>query len=327
MRPQEAPKLIGEPPGRIAPRDELVNTFEFEAMARRSLDRATYMAIAGGDRTAFDRITFRPRMLVNVTNLDLSVELFGEKMFAPILVGPASRQQRVHPEGELATVRGASAAKAVTVVSSRSSSPIGQVAAQAKTGFWYQVFPEPDLSAVRTRVEQAVQAGCKAVCLTVGTPYRPAGNPGLDWSGIDRLRQGLCVPVLLKGIMSPEEARTAVQRGAQGIIVSNHGGRFVPGLAAPIEVLAPIVDAVGGKAPVLIDGGFRRGTDIMKALALGAQAVLITRPVLWGLAAYGADGVQTVVEMLQTELARNMGLSGKPNLKALDRSMLKIHRR
>lgn len=318
---QDIPKLIGEPPGRIAPREELVNTYEFEATAQRKLDSATYTTIAGGDRTALDRITFRPRMLVNVTNLDLTVELFGEKMFAPILVGPASRLQRVHPEGEVALVRGAAAAKAVAVISSRSSSPIDQIAAQTKTSLWYQVFPEPDLSAVRTRLQQAVKAGCKAVCVTVGMP------PGLDWSGIDRLRQGLGVPVLLKGIMTPEEARTAVQRGAQGIIVSNHGGRFVPGLTAPIDVLASIVDAVGGKAPVLIDGGFRRGTDIMKAVALGAQAVLITRPVLWGLAAYGADGVQSVVEMLQTEMARNMGLAGKPTLKALDRSMLKIHRR
>jgi len=327
LQAQDTPKLAGEPPGRIAPRDELVNTFEFEAMAQRKLDSATYTAIAGSDRTALDRITFRPRMLVNVTNLDLTVELFGEKMFAPILVGPASRQQRIHPEGELATVRGASAARAVTVVSGRSSAPLDQIAAQAKTSLWYQVFPEPDLSAVRTRVQQAAKAGCKAVCVTVGTPQRPTGNPGLDWSGIDRLRQGLSVPVLLKGIMTPEEAHTAVQRGAQGIIVSNHGGRFVPGLAAPIDALASILDAVGGKAPVLIDGGFRRGTDIMKALALGARAVLITRPVLWGLAAYGAGGVQTVVEMLQTEMARNMGLAGKPNLKALDRSMLRIHRR
>ncbi len=340
LHAQQAPTLIGEPPGRIAPRDELVNTFEFEAMAQRKLDSATFAAIAGGDRAAFERITFRPRLLVNVMNLDLTVELFGERMFAPILVGPASRQQRVHPEGELATVRGASAAKAVTVVSSRSSSPLDQIAEQAKTSLWYQVFPEPDINAVRTRVQQAVKAGCKALCVTVGTPYRPTGaggapgpsrlplmgNPGLDWSAIDRLRQGLSVPVLLKGIMSPEEAQTAVQKGAQGIIVSNQGGRFIPGLAAPIEVLAPIVDAVGGKAPVLIDGGFRRGTDLLKALALGARAVLITRPVLWGLAAYGADGVQTVVEMLQTELARNMGLCGKANLKALDRNMLKIHR-
>ena len=132
---------------------------------------------------------------------------------------------------------------------------------------------------------------------------------------------------LIASGMSPEEARTAAEKGVQGIIVSNSGGLFLPGLTSPIEMLAPIVDAVGGRVPVLIDGGLRRGTDIQKALALGARAVLITRPALWGLAAYGADGVQTVVEMLQTELARNMGLAGKPNLKALDRTMLKIHRR
>ncbi len=324
---QEGPKLIGEPPGRIAPREELVNTFEFEAMAERKLNSAAYREIAGGERAAFDRITFRPRMLVNVSKLDLTVELFGEKLFAPILAGPASHQQRFHPEAEAATVRGASAAKAVAVISSRASLPLDRIAAEAKAGFWYQVFPEPDLDGVRTRLAQAVRAGCKAVCITVGTPDRPAGNPGLDWRGFDRLRQGLTVPVVLKGIMSAEEARKAVEQGAQGIIVSNHGGRFVPGLAAPIEVLASIVDAAGERVPVLIDGGFRRGTDILKALAFGARAVLVTRPVLWGLAAYGADGVQTVLEMLQTELARNMGLAGKPTLKDLDRTLLKIHRR
>ena len=334
-------ELIGEPPGRFTPRDELVNVFEVEAMAQRKLDGLTYAAIAGGDRAAFERITFRPRMMVDATKLDLTAELFGEQMFAPVLVGPASNQKRLHPAGELATVRGASAAKAVMVVSSRSSYPIDEIAAEAKTSLWYQADPEPDMTAVGSRAQQAVKAGCKAVCITVGAPYRPAGsggaphpsrlaamaNPRMDWAVIDQLRRGITVPFLLKGVMSPEEARTAVDRGVEGIVVSNHGGRFASGLAEPMEMLPSIVDAVGGKAPVLIDGSFRRGTDILKALALGARAVMVARPPLWGLAAYGADGVQSVLEMLQSELARSMALTGKPNLKALDRSVVKIHRR
>ncbi|MBI3693443.1 MAG: alpha-hydroxy-acid oxidizing protein, partial [Acidobacteria bacterium] len=274
------------------------------------------------------------RMLVNVEHLDLTTELFGEKLFAPILVGPMSDQRQFHPEGELATVRGASAGKTVMVVSSRSSCPIDKIAAQAKTTLWYQVYPEPELNAFRNRVQQAMQAGCKAVCLTVGAPYQPTGaggplmgNSQIDWSAIDQLRRGMTVPLLLKGIMSPEEAQTAVERGAQGIVVSNHGGLSASGLAAPIEMLPSIVDAVGGRVPVLIDGSFRRGTDVLKALAFGARAVLIGRPALWGLAAYGAEGVQTVLEMLQSELARSMGLSGKPNIKAVDRSLVKVHRR
>ena len=322
LRGQE---LIGEPRGRITPRQELVNVFEVEAVAKRKLAATLYSTIAGGDRRAFDRITFRPRMLVDVQKLDLTSELFSEKLFAPILVGPTAEHQQFHPDGELATVRGASAAKTILVVSSRSSYPLDKIAAEAKTTLWYQAYPDPEPTVARNRVQQAVQAGCKAVCVTVGAPSRP--NSQLDWSVIDQLRRGLTVPLLLKGILSPEEAQTAAGRGVQGIVVSNHGAPSSSGAAAPIEMLPLIVDAVGGKVPVLIDGSFRRGTDVLKALAFGARAVLIGRPVLWGLASYGAEGVQTVLEMLQSELARSMGLSGKPNLQALDRTLVKVHRR
>ena len=307
---------MGEPPGRIAPARELVNTFEFEAMARRSLNAAAFAEIAGSDRNAFERITFRPRMMVNTTQLDLTTELFGQRLFAPILVGPASEQKRFHPEGELATVRGASAAKTAMVVSGRASFPIQEIAAQPAATLWYQVYPEPDLDAQRRRIGEAVDLGCKALCITIG---------GADWSAIDRLRQGLRVPVVLKGIMSPEEARAAIGKGIDGIVVSNYGGQARSGMAAPIEVLPAIAEAVAGKAPILIDGSFRRGADILKALALGARAVMLGRPALWALAAYGSAGVQAVLELLQTELARDMAMCGKPNLKSLDPALVKIH--
>jgi 4-hydroxymandelate oxidase len=319
-------ELIGEPPGRITPRAELVNLFEVEAVAKRKLSAAVYSTIAGGDRKAFDRMTFRPRMLVDVQKLDLTTELFGETLFAPILAGPVADQQQFHPDGELATARGAAAAKTVMVVSSRSNQPIEKIAAQAKTSLWYQVYPEPDMEAVRKRIQQAVQAGCKAVCLTVGAPQRQS-RMKTDWNTIDQLRKGVTVPFLLKGIMSPEEATAAVQNGIQGMVVSSHGDLHSTGLASPIEMLPSIADAVGGKATLLIDGSFRRGTDVLKALALGARAVLIGRPVLWGLSAYGAEGVQTVLGMLQSELARSMGLSGRPTIQAIDRSLVKIHLR
>lgn len=336
-----AQELAGEPPGRIAPRGELVNVFEVESMAQPKLATAAYAAIAGSDRRAFDRMTFRPRMLIDVRDMDLTTELFGDKMFAPLLAGPASHQQRFHPEGELATVRGASAAQTVMVVSGRSSVPLEQIAAQTKTPLWYQVYTDAGVMAVRSRVQQAVKAGCRAICLTVGAPYQPPGaegpphparlpalgHPAMDWSWVDRLRQGITVPLVLKGILSPDEAQTAVKRGAQGLVVSSHGGRFAGGLAAPIDMLPSIADAVGGKVPILIDGSFRRGTDILKALALGARAVLVGRPPLWGLAACGAEGVQTVLAMLQSELARSMGLAGRPNLPAIDCGLVQIHRR
>ena len=312
-----APTLIGEPPGRIAPARSLANTFEFEAMAQRSLSAAAFAEIAGSERGALERITFRPRMMVNTTHLDLTTELFGQSLFAPILVGPTGGQKRYHPEGELACVRGAAAAKTAMVVSSGASSPMKEIAAQPATTLWYQVHPEADTAAVRRGIDEAVALGCKALCITIG---------GSDWSAIDRLRQGLRIPVVLKGIMSAEEARAAIGKGIDGIVVSSHG-RPGSGMAAPIEVLPAIAEAVAGKAPILIDGSFRRGADILKALALGARAVLLGRPPLWALAAYGSPGVQAMLEMLQTELARDMAMCGRPNLKSLDASLAKIHPR
>ena len=308
---------IGEPPGRIAPARELANTFEYEAMAQRSLSAAAFAEIAGGDRSALERITFRPRMMVNTTHLDLTTELFGQSLYAPILVGPTGGQKRYHAEGELAMVRGASAAKAAMVVSSGASYPLKEIAAQSKTTLWYQVHPEADAAAERRRIDEAVELGCKALCITVG---------GADWSAIDRLRQGLKIPVVLKGIMSPEEARAAIGKGIDGIVVSSHG-QPGGGMAASIEALPAIAEAVAGKAPILIDGSFRRGSDILKALALGARAVMLGRPPLWALAAYGAPGVETMLGLLQSELGRDMAMCGKPNPKALGPDVVKIHAR
>jgi isopentenyl diphosphate isomerase/L-lactate dehydrogenase-like FMN-dependent dehydrogenase len=148
----------------------------------------------------------------------------------------------------------------------------------------------------------------------------------MDWSAIDRLRKGIAVPLVLKGVMNPEEARKAVASGVEGIVVSNFAVRSIPGVAAPIEMLPSIVDAVGGKVPILIDGSFRLGSDMLKALALGARAVLLGRPALWGLAAYGAEGVQSLVELIQSEFARDMAMCGKVNIKSLDRTVIRIHR-
>ncbi len=330
LRSQE---LNGEPPGRFIPKQELVDVFEIEAMAKRKLASTVYSTIAGGDRAAFERITFRPRMLVNVQRLDLSVDLFGEKLYSPMMLGPIMAQQEFHPEGEVAAARGAGASKTLMIVSSRASQPLGKIAAAARTPLWFQAFPDADVKSA----QQAVDAGCKAVCLTVGTPYlaggvspkqlQAMGNPHLNWDLVDQWRKQLKVPLVLKGIMSPDEARTAAQRGVQGIVVSNYGGLFAAGLASPLEMLPSIVDAVAGKLPVFVDGSFRRGTDVLKALAFGARAVLIGRPAMWGLAAYGADGVQIVFQMLQGELARDMGHCGMPSIASIDRTLIKVHRR
>jgi 4-hydroxymandelate oxidase len=269
-------------------------------------------------------------MLVDTLGLDLSVTLFGEQHFAPIVLGPVADQKRFHADGELATVKGASAARAVMVISSRSSVPLQEIAAQARTPLWYQVFVGDP--AARRQIQDAVNARCAAICITVSAPpaasgtRRSATTSKLDWPAVDALKQGLTVPVMVKGITTPEAAQVALQHGVDGIIVSNYGGLAGAVTDSVMLTLPAIVDTVGGKVPVLVDGSFRRGTDILKALAFGAQAVLVARPAMWGLAAYGADGVQGIVEMLQTELARYMAMSGRSNVKMLDRTMLRLHR-
>jgi 4-hydroxymandelate oxidase len=333
----QSPVLASEPAGRIAPRNELVNVLEFESMAARSLAPRVYAAIAGGDRSFFERITFRPRMMVPTTHMDLSLQLFGEKMFAPIIVGPIAKMQNYHPDAEIGMVKAASAAKAWMVISGDSSVPVEQIAAESKTVLWYQVFLEGDTSALRPKIDQAVKAGCKAICITVGVPFRNAeakagparlaamSRPALNWDVIDQLRKGLNVPVLIKGIMTPEESDAAMKHGVQGIVVSNYGGLLTPGMASSMEMLPAIADTIKGRVPLLIDGGFRRGSDIFKALALGATAVMISRPIAWGLAAYGPEGAQQVLEMLQTEVARDMAHTGRVTLKDIDRAVIRLH--
>lgn len=322
------PDAKGNPPVALAPRTELVDAPEFEEMAKRELSAMVFATIAGTDHRAFDRITLRPRLITPTLNMDLSVNLFGDKLFTPIMVGPMSDQKQFHPDGEIATVQGAAAAKALTVVSSQSSVPIEKIAAQATEPLWYEVYANRD---AKNHVEQAVKAGVKAICITVGALPGSNGKAKAgrtDWGMVDQIREGVSVPVLIKGIMAPEDVKLAMQHGAQGIVVSDYGGGLDTGKSTPIERLSSTVDAVAGKVPVLLDdGNLRRGTDVFKALALGAQGVMLGSPAMWGLAAYGASGVQSVVQLLQSELARAMGMSGRLNLQALDRSAVKIHTR
>ena len=297
------------------------------------LDAAVFATIAGGDREPFDRMTFQPRLMVPTLDLDLSVELFGQQHFAPIVAGPVAEQRRYHPEAELGMVRGASAAQAAVIVSSRSSVPLSEIASQTKTPLWFSVYAGAD---ARGPIERAIAAGCKAICITVGVSDRPGIHPDrapIDWKMIATLGRGLDVPIVIKGVMTIDEAKAAVAEGAGALIVSDHGG-LAPvrtsnprARVTPIEMVAPIADASAGKVPVLVDGSFRRGSDIAKALALGAHGVLIGRPVMWGLAAYGADGVQAVIELLQSDVARNLAALGAPNLRSLSRSMVRVHRR
>lgn len=358
-------------PERTTPLNDLVNVFEFEPLCRANISKQSYDYIAGGvdnewslrhNREAFEKITFRPRMLVNTSNMDLSTTLFGSKIGMPILIAPTAGHQIAHPDAEMATAKAAAANKTIICLSSNSSVPFEKVSESTSAVKWWQLYAREDEEATKERTQRAVAAGYKAVLLTVDGPYESnrermlrdrissaalvgvvrrrrsdpdkAAHPyrlqsqlvaSWDWTYVSKVKDWAKVPVLVKGILTAEDAALAVKHGADGIVVSNHGGRYLEYAPATIEVLPEIVKAVNGKFPILIDSGFRRGTDILKALAIGASAVLIGRPVLWGLGAYGQSGAERVLQLLETELALAMGLCGKPNLKSIDSSLLKIN--
>jgi 4-hydroxymandelate oxidase len=360
MRAQTASKL-----------EDQINVFDFDAACKAAVPKAAYDYVSGGswdewtlarNREAFRRIIFRPRFLREVDKIDLSITLFGQRLAMPVFVAPTGTHALIHPEGEVATVRGAGAAGALMVVSTSSSFPIEKICEAATAPVWFQLYTGPDREETRERVARAVAAGCKAVCLTVDAPYHaprerdfrnrlvretaerkasrrraeaeppaPYGLPlrfqaTLNWKFLDELCGYAKTPVLVKGILTPEDAALCAEHGAAGVIVSNHGGRYLDGVSSTIEVLPEIVDAVEGRLPVLIDSGFRRGADILKALAIGAKAVLVGRPPLWGLGAYGEPGVRRVMEILRNELAWAMGLAGRANIAAIDRSLVRIER-
>ena len=319
--------LTGEtpaPPVQLTPLDEVADIPLFEEEAKKKLSKEVFTAIAGSEREGFDRMTLKPHYMIDTMNMDVSIELLGDKMVAPILVGATPQQKRFHSGGELWTARGASAGKAVLVVSSQSSVPIDDIAAQVTTGFWYQVSSDENVESVRTQMQQAIKAGCKAICIAVA-PGVGTAQPRPDWAIIKQLRQGISVPVLVKGIMTPEDAKAAVQQGVQGVIVSGNRVPAPAGRPTAIEMLPSIADAVEGKVAVLYGGSIRWGTDVFKALALGANAVLVGRPAMWGLAAYADNGVQAVVEMLQSDLARIMAACGNLNPASITRAEVRIH--
>jgi 4-hydroxymandelate oxidase len=319
---------LREPPPVLVPQADLVDVLEYEAQARLVQGPAKVAPILGSDRTVTDRITLRPRMNIPTRDLDLTSTLFGDQHFTPIIVAPVADQKRFHPDGEVATARGASAAKAAMVVSSDASVPLATIVQAAMTPLWLQVYA--DSPKVKDVLAEAGAARAKAVIVTVnaGTSASGHATPAsarIDWAAVDAVVKGTSLPVIVKGITRADDAKEAVARGAKGVVVSNYRGGHAAALPGTLLLIAPVVQAVGDQIPVLVDGSFRRGTDILKALGFGAKGVLIGRPVMWGLAAYGADGVQGVVEMLQTELARYMCMCGRPSLAAVNPDLVRVH--
>jgi 4-hydroxymandelate oxidase len=341
---------------------------DLEAAARERLPAMVFDYYAGGsgeewtlreNRRAYERWVIRPRVLVDVSNVDLRATVLGEELPFPILLAPTAFQRMAHRYGEVATAGGAAALDAVMVVSTIATATLEEIAA---TGVrrWFQLYVLKDRDLTATLVKRAHAAGYGAVVLTVDTPllgrrlrdernkfslppgiglanlegsglpesegsglssfFQDRHDASLTWDDVSWLRSLSPLPLVLKGILTAEDARLAVDIGAGAIVVSNHGGRQLDGAPATLDVLPEIVEAAGGRTEVLVDGGIRRGSDVFKALALGARAVLVGRPYLWGLAVNGAEGVQQVLEILRDDLIHTMALAGRARVADIDRS-------
>ena len=310
------------------------------------------------NREAFDWVELIPRGIAGSAPVQPASNFLGMKLPFPILISPTARHVMFHPDAEAATHVGATAASNTPfIVSNVSTFPMEKIAAAATGPLWFQLYPQPGPDYNRQTLEKAQAAGCRAIVVTVdqqapvyersthdqnlataasvlpvpssGGPLRP--NPyrvpdrrlWYEWTLIDELRRVAKVPLLVKGIVTAEDARLCLEHGVDAIYLSNHGGRSLDYEPSTLEVLPEIADAVQGRVPILFDGGIRRGSDILKALALGASAVALGRVPLWGLGAYGAQGVQKILEILQAELVQAMAATGRPTLASIDRSLVR----
>jgi 4-hydroxymandelate oxidase len=307
------------------------------------------------NREAFQRLRLESRVMVDVETIDTSITLLGRTLPHPILLAPAAAHMLVHAEGEVATARGASAASAIMVLSTNSNCSVEAVAAAATQPLWFQLYVNRDRAIAKDLIQRVERAGYQALCVTVDQPVvyardrvsrhadalraLPLPNipnplPGgvtqtsasrtrsLTWKDLEWFRSVTKLPVVLKGVMHPDDAEQAVQAGADAIIVSNHGGRALDGVAATIDALPRVADRVARRMPVLMDGGIRRGGDVLKAMARGANAVLIGRPYLYGLAVNGSEGVRHIVEILRREFETAMALTGRTTIARIDRTVL-----
>ncbi|KAM0070947.1 putative (S)-2-hydroxy-acid oxidase [Helianthus debilis subsp. tardiflorus] len=336
---------------------EVTNVTEYQAIAKEKLPKMVYDYYASGaedqwtleeNRNAFSRILFRPRILIDVSKIDLTTTILGFKISMPIMLAPTAMQKMAHPEGEYATARAASSAGTIMTLSSWATSSVEEV---------YK-----DRNVVAQLVRRAERAGFKAIALTVDTPrlgrreadiknrftlppfltlknfegldlgkMDEANDSGLasyvagqidrtlSWKDVKWLQTITTMPILVKGVITAEDTRLAIQAGAAGIIVSNHGARQLDYVPATIMALEEVVKAAQGRVPVFLDGGVRRGTDVFKALALGASGIFIGRPVVFSLAAEGEAGVRKVLQMLRDEFELTMALSGCTSLSEITR--------
>ncbi|MDP3735990.1 MAG: alpha-hydroxy acid oxidase [Hyphomonadaceae bacterium] len=352
----------------IARAADALDVFDLEAVARRNIPPAHWGFMATGvdgeetlkaNREAYSRYQLRTRRFVDVSKMDMSVDLFGTKFRSPIFLCPLSAQRAFHPEGEIASGKAAQARGQLQVLSTVSSTSVEDVIAARGSPVWFQLYTTNNWDITVKLVKRAEAAGCPVVAVTVDLPAgrntetvtrlartdtrtctschaaggsspltRPmfAGNditgisvssPSLTWDFIKRLKDVTSMKVLIKGLDSGEDAALAVKNGADGVVVSNHGGRATETGRGTLESLPEVVAAVRGRIPVLVDGGVRRGTDVLKALALGATAVGIGRPYVWGLGAFGQPGVERVLDLLNNELRLAMAGVGARSLREI----------
>lgn len=345
---------------------------EYEILAKDRMPKMAYDYFASGaedqvtlrdNRDAFSRIKLRPRVLVDVSNIDLTTSVLGLQLAMPIMVAPTALHKLAHPQGELATARASSAANTLMILSSSSSCSIEEIAATGPGHRFFQLYVYKDRNISRVLVRRAEEAGFKAIVLTVDTPrlgrreadikngfklpaeYGYKNMEGLmnlkkmdktsdselaswadshfdrslNWKDVEWLQSITKLPVLVKGILTAEDALLALQCKVAGIMVSNHGARQLDHVPATISVLEEVVKAVGGRVPVFLDGGVRRGTDVFKALALGASGVFIGRPIPFSLAVDGEAGVRKCLQMLRDEFELTMALMGVCEVKDINR--------
>ncbi len=326
---------------------------DFETAARQRLEHKVFEFIASGaadeitlrwNRDAFDGLALLPRALESKLEIDTRISLLGETYSHPILLAPVSSQRLIYPDGEISSARAAEAAGTLFVIGGFTSNSVEEIRQAApRARLWFQPYGQRDMGVMTDSVRRAEAAGCHALCLTLDAALPGVRNrldrsgfklelTGLPHSGPDRpttwedvkwVRNVSPLPIVVKGILHPDDARRAVDAGAAAVGVSNHGGRCLDTAMASIDALPAVLEAVNGRVPVLVDGGIRRGTDVLKAIALGARAVMIGRPYVYGLGLAGAVGVAKVMEILWRELSFAMALTGQLNINTVDRGVVR----
>ena len=318
-----------------------LNIWDYERLAEEKLDANAHAYFAGGagdevtlrdNVAAFEHRKLRPRVLVDVGAVSTATTVLGTEIALPVLIAPLAMQRLAHPDGEEASARAAAAAGTVMCLSSAATCAPAELPGDGPR--WFQVYVWLPRSKTEAAIEEAVDAGYSALVLTVDVPYIgrrerdvrvgfevPEGltvqgdlfgegfDASVSWRDLEWLA-GYGLPVVVKGLLTAEDAQLACEHGAAAVVVSNHGGRQLDGVSATLDVLEEVVAAVDGRAEVYLDGGVRRGVDVLKALALGARAVLIGRAMLWGLAVAGEEGVTDVLRMFQEEVELGLALVG-----------------